>query len=53
MTSSKPITRQRYIELCAIASEVVDFMVEKGVSNQSSEGCIVREMAERLWNLSD
>jgi len=43
------MTRERYVELTSVANVVVDYLKEKEVSY--AEGCTVREIAEKLWNI--
>ena len=43
------MTRKRYLELAHIAEKVCYFLETKGV--KSHESCIVRQLAESMWNL--
>jgi len=41
------ITRERFVELVALASETVQWLEEKGL--KQGEQCEFRQIAERLW----
>lgn len=43
------MTRTRYLELAEIAKTLCDQLEKMQVKR--SEGCIVKEMCDRLWNL--
>lgn len=46
-TVAPVVTRERFVELVALASETVKWLEEKGL--KQGEQCEFRQIAERLW----
>jgi hypothetical protein len=47
--TSLMITRKRWLELVTVANELCKFLESQGVKKE--EGCVIRRLAEELWNL--
>ena len=45
----KAMSRTRYLELAGIATTICDQLEKMQVKR--SEGCVVKELCDRLWNL--
>lgn len=46
---NQPLTRVRYLELAAMAKQLVDLAAKMGV--RPSEGCQLKDLCQSLWRL--